>query len=130
MTEEIDKGIRELIEILNKNGFNTNFSCSGLIEDHKDSDQWGKGYISFLPMTIEKEEKMEEITLSSHMEFCGRKSAKYLDNGGFCIRNGFDEENIIKKSSDFTITNKMKNDLFKTTWELFEEKIIEEMEQL
>jgi len=133
--EKIDNGIRDLVKLLNEKGFKTDYSCSGLMEDHKIFKRQGTGYISFLPMSVEKEEELKKITLSCHLGFGGRDDVQDVnfdengkmiltqsDNERCMIINSFEEKNVVKMSN-FIITDEMVNDMFKTAWELFKKEI-------
>ena len=77
--KKVDNGIRDLVKLLNEKGFKTDYSCSGLMEDHKVFLRYGTGYISFLPMSLKKEEDLKKIALSSHLGFCGKNDTQNVD---------------------------------------------------
>jgi len=75
--KEIDRGIKDIIKFLNNNNFNTEYSCSGLYKDHlTDEDAFcykkgNKGYISFVPLSNDKELLIKKAALSSCFAFSG-----------------------------------------------------------
>ncbi len=133
MKKELDNGIEEIVELFNESGFEIEYSCSGLLEDHERFTKKGSGYISFLPISKEKEKELMNMSLSSHLPFCGSgereivtfKDGKEMvigkDHSDKCVIHNFLSE--YEKEEDFKITNQMISDMFKTRWELLTEEI-------
>ena len=123
--EDIDNGIVPLVRFLNDIGFETDYSCSGMIDDHDDSRNLGNGYISFLPLPPEKEEVLKRIALSSHMSFMesGECETISVEDGKMVstpdFRNSCGIYNIVSESeikSDIPITRDLIDIIVKDTW--------------
>jgi len=135
---EEDDRIIDLIELLNEKGYKTDSYCSGLI-NNKNFKSEGSGYISFLPMTIVEEIKLDFIVNSFSSNLILLKSGDSLYENGY-VRNKYSKSkkkiiinnregntciiyNLLlpmMKPKDLVINDQMISDMFENSWLLLE----------
>ena len=79
---KVDQGVARLISTLNKRGYRTAYSCSGLEEDHRDdTENCTGGYISWIKewLTPKQITKIKDAAKHAGMDIVDRKKLNEID---------------------------------------------------